>query len=206
MKKPTAKLNTAAGLAWDRWVLALLLLGIINQGSYFPGGIVSIVGVLAFCCIVKRVSLGVKHLPFLLFCGWFLFCSVQNGFVIEYTAMGLLPASAFLFYLLVTQTVADRQRFLQELVKRSAVIAVLAVTVTLFRSLGSLSLQRATFPFGYANREKCCWYLLRRQLPGKRQHQRLLWDLPQLSVRFQYHGLHDDQRRYHYGSDSQQLQ
>ena len=151
MKKPTAKLNTAAGLAWDRWVLALLLLGIINQGSYFPGGIVSIVGVLAFCCIVKRVSLGVKHLPFLLFCGWFLFCSVQNGFVIEYAAMGLLPASAFLFYLLVTQTVADRQRFLRELVKGSAVIAVLAVTVTLFRSLGSLSLQRTAFPFGYAN-------------------------------------------------------
>ncbi len=151
MKKQALKPNIPTGLVWDRLVLVLFLFCIINQGSYFNSGILLATGALLLCCIVKRLVFDVTHLPALLFCGWYIFSAFKGGFVLEYAITALLPLSAFLFYLVVTQTVADKQRFWTEFVKASAVVAVIALGVTLFHSLGTLQLQRATFPFGSAN-------------------------------------------------------
>lgn len=134
----------------DVIILTVFFITLCNQGGYYEGALVLcgllICPVLFFCkCRVTD-----DKLALLVFSLWYLYCSLQKEFVIEYVIRGFIPFITFLFYLPVSKE-EDKEGLKDFFLKLLLITAVISIVHCLLRSLSAGRLLRLTFPFQYSN-------------------------------------------------------
>ena len=124
---------------------------IINQGGYFAGGIISVGFIISLVLFRRKIQIKATDVIFLVFCLWYLFCSLKPGFDIRYTAKGLLPLICLLFKFILPERTEDKRTVLEKVIVISFYITIIAILIGIYSSIASMRLRRLTFPFQYAN-------------------------------------------------------
>ncbi len=139
----------------EKWIYALggvFAFTLFSQGGYFALGFIPAGFIMAILLIFKRITLHRRQLIWLLFCGWYMLCSLKNGFVTEYFAKALLPVAVTAFGLLISsETEETRDRLIEIIVKISIAAAAVAVYICIETSVKNRDLYRLLYPFQYSN-------------------------------------------------------
>lgn len=132
-------------------ISAIMAYIILNQGGYFAGGIISTGLVVTLLLLGVKIRIKTTDILYLVFCVWYLFCSVRTGFDVRYIAKGLLPLLCMGFKLLLPEDRKKSEELVKNIIKIAFYITVIAIIVCIRISLKSMRLRRLTFPFSYAN-------------------------------------------------------
>lgn len=145
-KKQTAVTGLFYSVSVGVFVVALC-----NQGSFYCGGVILAGLLAAIFSVCGRTSVRASDIPFVLFCAWYFFCAVKDGFTVEYAAMGLIPLIVYLFFLMCRADSENKDKFLYIFLRICIPISVISVILWVIMSIEKGFIARAYFPFFYSN-------------------------------------------------------
>ncbi len=131
---------------------AIYIIFLFLYGGFHEITIV-IAGIFAFVALLlkKGISITVSQGIFGAFSLWYLGCSLQNGFFVEYMARGLIPLVVFGFWIYISNSSVSKEKALDIITEASMWLALIAIGHCVKKCSDAHSLQRLSLPFDYSN-------------------------------------------------------
>jgi len=131
--------------------LMVFVLTLINQGGFFYGAIIFAMLLLSVGLFFIKPEFSKSSILFLVFCLWYFFCSVRNGFAVEDAIKGFLPMSVYFMHLITTDKTYSPDAAKKSILKLSVFLAIISVIICIAQTAVRKIFIDAVFPFWYAN-------------------------------------------------------
>ena len=131
---------------------AIYIIFLFCYGGFHETPIV-IAGIIVFAALwlKKGIRITASQGIFGIFSLWYLGCSLQNGFFIEYAARGLMPLVVFGFWICISNSNVSKEKALDIIIEASMWVAIIAIAHCIKKSIDASALQRLSLPFDYSN-------------------------------------------------------